>query len=178
MNEHEPLIIGIIGKAHGLNGEVCLNTYNQQSDLIHKGAVILLQARDESLREVEVLKNRVSNKNGRHVARLSGIDSREDAEAIRGNKILIARTHLEETDDQSFYYADVIGYSVVDSSEQHIGEIDYVFEGATDILVVGHEEKEWMIPVARDVVLSIDHDQKRFIVDIPEGLEPGKRGSR
>ncbi len=177
MNEHEPLLIGIIGKAHGLDGEVCLNTYNRRSSLIHTGATILLQSIEGELQPVEVEKSRILNKNGRQVARLSGVNSRTAAEAIRGLKVYVKREQLDTTDDQSFYYADVVGYTVVDESEETLGEVDYAFEGATDILVVGRDDQEWMIPVAKDVVLSIDHAKKQFTVRMPEGLEPGKRES-
>lgn len=175
MNEHEPLLIGIIGKAHGLKGEVCLNTYNQRSSVVHTGASVLLQSHDGEMHEVEVKKSRVANKNGRHVVQLSGIESRSDAEAIRGQKIFVQRDQLDESDEQSFYYAEVIGYSVVDESNKIIGTVDYAFEGATDILVVEHDQQEWMIPVTKDVVLKIDHAKRLFTVRIPEGLEPGKR---
>jgi len=175
MDKREPLLIGIIGKAHGLNGEICLNTYNQSSDLIFKGATILLKDAQGDFTPVTVLKSRTLNKNGRKVVQLESIDTRTDAELARGREIFTPRESLEELDDQSFYYSDIIGYAVYTEEETLLGVVDYAFEAATDILVVGNDEQEWMIPVAKDVVLSIDHEKRTFSVRLPEGLEPGKR---
>jgi 16S rRNA processing protein RimM len=176
MDEREPLLIGIIGKAHGLNGEICLNTYNQGSELIFEGATVLLKNAQGEFKAVSVLKSRMLNKNGRKVVRLENINSRLDAESVRGRKVFTSRDNLEELDDQTFYYTEIIGYTVYTEENVLLGVVDYAFEAATDILVVGHDDQEWMIPVATDVVLSINHKKRTFNVRLPEGLEPGKRG--
>ena len=87
----------------------------------------------------------------------------------------VARHELDAIEDDEFYYDDVLGYAVEDQDGGDLGTVFRVFSAATDILIVKGARGEWMIPAVQDVILSLNHDEQKFIVSLPEGLEPSKK---
>ena len=55
------------------------------------------------------------------VARIKGIDSRDDAEKLNGLELFVAREKLPATDDDEFYHADLIGLAAVDAEDAPLG---------------------------------------------------------
>ena len=91
------------------------------------------------------------------VARLEGIDDRDAAALLIGRDIAVPRQELPDTEDGTYYWADLEGLQVVDRDGTVLGTVAYLLEtGANDVLVT-EGDKERLIPfVAGEVILDVD----------------------
>lgn len=114
---------------------------------------------------------------GALAARLSGVATREEAEALKGTRLYVERGRLPALPDDEFYHADLIGLVVIDTGGAEIGRVSAVHDhGAGDVLeILAPGGKSVLIPFARAVVPTVDLAAGRIIADLPEGvLEPGE----
>jgi 16S rRNA processing protein RimM len=94
----------------------------------------------------------------RPIARLDGSVSRADAEALRGEELLVP----EELEEGEFWARDLVGMVVVDG-DREIGVVDrMVALPSCEALEVGSQ----LIPMVRDAIRSIDLDARRIDVDM------------
>ncbi|MEL7187638.1 MAG: ribosome maturation factor RimM, partial [Pseudomonadota bacterium] len=103
------------------------------------------------------------------IAHLDGVDDREQAEALRGTEIGVARDALPTPGVDQFYWLDLEGLKVVHRDGTELGQIDHLLEtGANDVMVVkgSRDEGEVLIPfVMHDVVLDVNLQDGKVTVD-------------
>ncbi len=102
------------------------------------------------------------------VARLEGIDNREDARDLIGATIAIERNQLARPDEDEYYWADLTGCDVVNLDGIELGKVVHLIEtGANDVLVVrGEDNRERLIPFTQgQAVRRVDIEAKRIDVD-------------
>jgi 16S rRNA processing protein RimM len=107
-------------------------------------------------------------------ARLSGIRTKEEADALRGTQLYADRTRLPNLPADEFYHADLIGLEVRDTGGVLLGRVQAVHNhGAGDLLEIsGHEDKPGLtLPFTLAVVPTVDLASGRIVVDLPEGLD-------
>ncbi len=172
MPNQEYLAFGVIGRPRGLNGQVYLNVFNPDTDRLEPGLTLSLEPSSDAERQLTIRSVDSTAGRGRFIVRFEGVDSRQDAEALTRRDVFLHRAALEALDSDTFYHADVLGYSVRDESGELLGEVRQVVASGHDILVVSDQKKEWMLPVVSEVITSVDHDGRCFSVVVPEGLEP------
>lgn len=92
------------------------------------------------------------------VVLLDGIADRTDAETMKGVLVGAPRDALPATDEDEFYWGDLIGLEVVNTADEKLGKVAGLIEtGANDVLrVVGEEGSERLLPFVSAVVLSVD----------------------
>lgn len=94
------------------------------------------------------------------VVLLDGIADRTAAEAMKG--VLVGAPHdaLPATDEDEFYWGDLIGLEVVNTADEKLGKVAGLIEtGANDVLrVVGEEGAERLLPFVSAVVLAVDKE--------------------
>jgi 16S rRNA processing protein RimM len=92
-------------------------------------------------------------------ARLTGVATREAAEALRGTRLHVARERLPALPDDEFYHADLVGLEVVDTGGRVLGRVTAVHDyGAGDMLeIAGPEFKQpAMLPFTRAAAPTVD----------------------
>lgn len=90
-------------------------------------------------------------------AKLAGCDDREAAALYRGRQIAIAREAFPAAGENEFYWADLIGLSVVNEQDEDFGKVTEVFKtGANDVLVVVAGNRERLIPFLESVIRKVD----------------------
>lgn len=103
------------------------------------------------------------------VMSLENVIDREQAMALIGSELAIKRSQLVATEDDEFYWADLIGLSVINTEEQLLGQVDHLLEtGANDVLVVNgiEPDTQYLIPfVLEKTVLNVDLENKQIRVD-------------
>jgi 16S rRNA processing protein RimM len=98
----------------------------------------------------------------RPIVRLDGVGSREAAEALRGQDLLVAREEAPPLEEDEWYAADLVGCRVVDGSTE-VGEVTaLVAFPSCEALEVG----ERLIPLVRDAVRSVDVEGRVIDVDL------------
>lgn len=94
------------------------------------------------------------------VVSFRGIADRTAAEAMKGCLVGAPRDALPVTDENEFYWADLVGLRVVNSIDETLGTVVGLIEtGANSVLrVVDDEENERLLPFVASVVLDVQKE--------------------
>ena len=158
------LIAGEIGKPHGTAGEVYVIRVSDDPRRFEPGSRLL----HSDGREITVEKSR--NHRDRLLVKFEGSDSREEAEALRGT-LFVQAEDRRELDAGEYWAGEVIGCIVVLQDGSTVGEIQDVIPGpAHDLLSVHTSKGDRLIPVVKELVVSVDVPGRIVVVDPPEGL--------
>ncbi|WP_209425523.1 ribosome maturation factor RimM [Pararhodobacter sp. SW119] len=162
----ERVCVGAIAGAFGVRGEVRLKSFCAEPEAIAGYGPLST----EDGRAFEITLGRPVT-NG-IAARLSGVVSREAAEALRGQRLYVDRTRLPALPEDEFYHADLIGLEVRDTGGTVLGRVAVVLNhGAGDLLEVSRPgDAAILLPFTREVVPTVDPGAGRIVVDPPEGL--------
>ena len=163
------ICIGAIAGSFGVSGEVRLKSFCTDPAAIASYGP--LQTEDGSRSFTVKLTRPVAGGVG---ARLSGIATKEQADALKGTSLFVDRTRLPSLPDDEFYHADLIGMAAHDPGGVLIGTVQAIHNhGAGDLLeLVGPGLKQSLIvPFTLAVVPTVDRTARRVIVDLPEGLD-------
>ncbi|MGG7643307.1 ribosome maturation factor RimM [Rhodovulum sp. YNF3179] len=160
--------VGAVAGAFGVRGEVRLKSFcAEAADIAGYGPLWT----EEGRRSFEVTLTRAV-KNG-FAARLSGVATKEAADALRGTRLYVDRDALPDLPDDEFYHADLVGLRVLDTGGTDLGTVRGVQNhGATDLLeiaVPGHGDTV-LLPFTRAAVPTVDIAGGRLIADPPDGL--------
>ena len=160
--------VGAIAGAFGVRGEVRLKSFCTEPAAIADYAP--LESEDGAQRFTVAITRPV--KNG-FAARLGGIGSKEEADALRGTRLFVPRDRLPSLPDDEFYHADLIGLSVSDTGGAVLGQVIAVQNhGAGDLLEikVPGASATVLLPFTRADVPTVDLGAGRIVADPPEGL--------
>lgn len=98
----------------------------------------------------------------RPLVRLEGCDSREAAEALRGEPLWVDRSLAAPLEEDEYWAEDLIGCRVLDGGRE-VGEVERVLAyPSCEVLVVG----ELLVPLVDDAVRSVDLDARVVDVDL------------
>ncbi len=165
----ERVCVGAIAGAFGVRGEVRLKSFCADPASIGDYSPV----EDENGRAFDLNVNR-QIKNG-FAARLSGVSTKEDADALRGVRLYVGRDRLPHLPDDEFYHADLLGLEVLDSGGGRLGKIAAVLNhGAGDILEIRGPGLKGgvLLPFTKEAVPTVDLSGGRVVVDPPDGLFP------
>jgi len=169
------VIVGALGGAFGVHGEVRLKSFCAEPAAIAD----YLPLTTEDGRRFDQLVITGQLKNG-FSARLSGVTTKEEADALRNVTLYAARSAMPPTEDDEYYYADLIGMTVKDSGGQVLGRVKTVVDhGAGDLLEItlpGSSETA-LLPFTQAAVPTVDLATGTLIADPPEGVFPDAAGS-
>lgn len=105
--------------------------------------------------------------------RLEDVDSLEAARPLIGSEVLVRKTDLPPPPEGSYYWFQIEGMAVFDRRNGAIGLLEDIFVTAAHPVYVVHGDRgEVMIPAVEQFVIEVDLDQRKMVVDLPEGLIP------
>ena len=168
----DQVLVGEIGAAQGLKGEVRLRSYTQTpADIATYGSL-----QDETgAREIEIERVRITPK--AIVARIKGVTTREGAKALNRTKLYASRAKLrpaEKAKDGEWYVADLVGLTAVNADGAELGAIVGVHNfGASDIVEIApvSGEATFLVAFTEATVPEVDIASGRITVVLPEELE-------
>jgi 16S rRNA processing protein RimM len=161
------ICVGAIAGAFGIAGEVRLKSFcAKPADIAAYGPL----STGDGTRVFKVKLTRpVAGGLG---ARLSGVATKEAADALRGTTLWVPRARLPKIGDDEFYHADLIGLAVQDTGGAALGRVTAVHNhGAGDILEVTGPKGAILLPFTRAIVPTVDLGEGRIVADPPEGLD-------
>jgi 16S rRNA processing protein RimM len=164
------VIVGAIGGAFGVQGEVRLKSFCADPQAI--ADYTPLYGEDGHAFAQLVLTGQL--KNG-FTARIDGVVTKEDADALRNISLYADRAQMPSLPDDEYYYADLIGLTVVDTGGAILGTVkDVMDHGAGDLLelIVPGQSETTLLPFTQAVVPTVDLSAKRIVADPPDGLFP------
>ena len=153
---------GEIVSSHGIHGEVKILPWADTPEFLLEFDLFYL-----NVKPYEVLSSRVHKTCV--LAKLKGIDTPEQAAALRGKKVSIDRADVR-LPEGTVFIADLIGCRVMDENGTEIGKIrDVLTMPSSDVYVV-EGEHQYMIPAVREFVKEIDVTQRFVRVHLIEGM--------
>jgi len=160
--------VGAIGGAFGVKGQVRLKSFTAHPEDIATYAP--LETEDGSMEFSVQIEGAITNG---LAARLSGISTKEQADALRGIRLFVPRTRLPALPDDEFYHTDLIGLDVVDTGGTALGRVKAVLNhGAGDLLEIHGPglKATVLLPFTQQAVPTVDMAAGRIVADPPEGL--------
>jgi 16S rRNA processing protein RimM len=163
------VLVGRVGAAHGLGGEVRLISFTEDPKAI--GAYGAL-GDAQGARQFEIVALRPL-KEGLLIARFAGVSTRDAAEALKGVDLYLARAALPATAQEEFYHADLVGLAVHNPAGERIGRIAGVLNfGGGDILEVEPVDGEaLLVPFTKEAVPSVDLEAGEVVILPPLEIE-------
>jgi len=158
-----PVLVGVIGAAQGLRGEVRVKPYT--ADPMAIGAFEVLFSADGQRFEV------LSIRPARTVVilRFRGVNDRMAADVLKGIELFIDRSMLPDDDleEDEYFHADLQGLEVVDAAGRSWGVVSAVFDfGGGDLLEIKTPgRRPAVIPFTLAAVLEVDIVNGRILVD-------------
>lgn len=167
------ILLGTIGAAHGIKGEVRIASHTQDPEAIasygpletnRPGLTITIEA---ARLNKTVL-----------IARLRDVRDRNAAERLNGVELYIDRSLLPEIEDEDdFYHADLIGLDARLESGVSIGAVSAIYDhGAGDILEVRDPRSgdTFLYPFTKAVVPTIRIADGYLVIAPPLDADPGE----
>ncbi|MCR5873793.1 ribosome maturation factor RimM [Phenylobacterium sp. J426] len=146
------ILVGRVAGAFGVRGEVRITSFTAE-------ASALLDYRDLKREDGAPALTLTSGRpaKGGLVVRAAEVETREQAEALRGLKLFVPREALPAPDEDEFYITDLIGLAVVDPEGAPLGTIKNVHDfGAGDLLEVQPPQgASWYLPFTREAVPEV-----------------------
>ena len=164
----EYLSIGQIINTHGLRGAVKVYPLTDDISRFKKLKEVYVEENDGLVKykveSVKFLSSTVSVK-------LKGIDSEEAANKLRGFYIKVDRKSAVKLPKDTYFICDLIDLEVYDEKGLLIGTVKDVLQtGSNDVYVIESSGKDILIPALKDIVKKIDLENKKILVEMPEGL--------
>jgi len=148
------VVMGRVAAPFGIQGWVKIQTLTAQPGNLRDYPVWWLE-RDGGWKATAVVAAKVQGKT--LVAQFADVGERDAAAALKGCVIAVPRDQLPRTQDNEFYWADLIGLKVVSSERHEFGRVSRVLRtGANDVLVVNEANKEALIPFLAAVIRKVD----------------------
>jgi len=169
------LLVARVAGAFGVKGEIRINTFT--ADPLALRQYKALKREDGSpaltLTSARAVKGGV-------IARAKGVETRDQAEALRGLTLHVRREHLPPPDEDEFYLADLIGLSVETADGDVLGRIKTVNDfGAGDLLEIQPPRgASWWLPFTRDAVPEVRIAEGKIIASPPAVIEAGPEEGR
>jgi 16S rRNA processing protein RimM len=161
-----PVLIGRITGAHGIKGEVKLQSFTAEPEAIARYGAL----RTGGGETIEIEKLR-PQKQG-FVAVLKDVRDRNRADALSGSELFIERAKLPATAENETYVHDLVGLVAVTPDGSEFGKIvDVANFGAGDLLDIERpgEAATVLIPFTDEFVPDVNLAAGRITIDLPEG---------
>jgi len=165
------IAVGQISGTHGIKGQVKLHSYSGNLASLQAAQHVLLCSKSGVQRQIQL--KRAANHSGKILLTLDGFDTIEQAEELVGCELLLQRNQLPVTDEDEYYWHDLLGLSVVTTEGQTLGSIAEILEtGANDVYLVRNTEnhREYLIPAIASVVTNVNLQSGTMLVTPLEGL--------
>lgn len=154
------IAIGVLGKPHGVQGEIGLRLFNLETIApLEPGPVMLERGGRSSPHTV----TQVRPFGAGLLVTFAGVESREAAGALTHSEVRVERTALPAPLSDEFFVADVVGCQVVNHDGVLLGVVDETFwNGAHDVMVVrdaagaGAGAAERLIPLVPEFIRAVD----------------------
>lgn len=163
------VLLGQFGAAHGIRGEIKINSYTDEPAGIADYGPFTL----DDGRVVEITAIRVQG--DALVARVKGIGDRTAAETLRNRKLFVDRSALPELEEEDdFYHADLVGLSLELEDGTPYGTIASVQNfGAGDLIEIepAPGARTFYLPFTRAIVPTVDIKAGRAVVVPPPEIE-------
>lgn len=163
------LEIGQIVNTFGIKGMVKVKPFTddiRRFDRLKKVYIEKQKVKEEyEIEEVKYHKEMV-------LIKFKGIENLEEANLLRNYYLFVNREDEEPLEEGRYYIVDMLGLEVYTDEEMLLGNLEDIFNtGSNDIYVVRDERgKQILLPATKEVIKSVDIENKRMLVHLLPGL--------
>ena len=164
------ITVGRIIRPHGHKGLVVVAPETDYPDERFEVGSELFVRRGDIESKVRILESREYR--GRWVVALEGVETMNDAEALRGTNLRVPADELFELEDGTYYVHDLEGCDVVTQAGERVGRVSGVQfgSGAPLLQVTDDNGAEVLVPMVEGICQEIDPAGKRIVINPPPGL--------
>jgi 16S rRNA processing protein RimM len=156
------LEVGYVARAHGVRGELRVQPHAPESET-------LLEVERIWIGDDEHVVTAARPVPGAVLLTIEGLDDRDRAEALKGRPVSVLRADVP-LEPGEYLVGDLVGCQVFDQAGATLGAITSILHGAQDILVIHDATHERMLPLVPQIVVEVDVEARRVVVDPPEDL--------
>jgi 16S rRNA processing protein RimM len=165
------LPLGVLGRPHGIRGELMFRPFNPQGVSLGDLELPLqveLRPRTGPGRPMRLVFARPYKEGD--LVRFEGIDSPEAAAQLTNAELDVPRAVLPPLEEGEFYIADLVGCAAVDTAGQPRGVVRGCFwNGTQDVLeIVDAEGHEVLVPAVGDFLQRVDLQARQIVIEIDD----------
>lgn len=160
--------IGVIGKPHGIKGEISFLCSDDVFDRVNADYLILKV--DGIFVPFFIEEYRFKN-NETVLIKFESIDSLEQAREFVGCEVFFSR-ELAQQDSDNLSWAQIVGFSIIDfNTNEKVGDIVEVDDTTINLLFVVKTKfnTELLIPASHQLIKDIDENKQTITIDVPHG---------
>ena len=161
--------LGKITKKFSFRGEVIIFLDTDSPEFYYNIKKLFINLNNELI-PFEITRVR-PNKTNRIRVKINGIDTEKDTEKLINKEIYLPKDSLPKTDENSFYYHEIIGYTVIDQNSKKVGNINGVNDQSPQHLFqINTCGKRTLIPINDNLIIKVDKKNKIIKMDLPDGI--------
>ena len=169
------LLLGEILRPHGVRGELKMRIFTDYPERLIKDIKTLYLGQDANDTDAMPFTVKSARFHKEYLLlTLSEINGRDEAETLRGQKVMVDIDNAVPLEDGEYYLYQLVGLTVKTTDDVELGQIKDVIEtGANDVYIVkGRAYGELLLPAHDETIVSINFDDNIIIMELPEGLLP------
>lgn len=160
------LAVGRVARPFGLRGELKVTVLTDYPEQLGRLRTVYLGPQAQAW-TVEGLRLH----QGAALFKLCGCDDRNAAEALRDMLVQITLEDAVPLEEGEYYEYQIVGLAVFEQDGTPLGKVREILStGANDVYVVVGPEGELLLPALESVILEIDLQAGRMVVEVLEGL--------
>ncbi len=154
---------GEISTTHGVRGEVRIRPWADSAEFLKGFSVFYIDGKPFPVRSASVHKQAL-------IASLQGVDTMEDAEALRGRTVMIDREEAR-LEPGAYFLQDIIGLPAVEEGTgKELGTVEDIMElPGGDVLVI-RGDREILVPRVPEFIRKVDTENGFVSVHLIEGM--------
>ena len=159
------LVVGRIGRAHGVLGEATIEVQTDDPDIrFQVGNKLTL----DDGRQLTIRSSRWHNQI--LLLAFDGVGDRNQIEELR-DQLISSNVDLGSLAPGEYHFQQLIGCEVFQQNGELIGAVDEVVKlPGQDLLSVSRAGGQVLIPMVKQIIIEIDVLAKKIVVNPPEGL--------
>lgn len=161
--------IGVIGRPHGLSGEVSMHFTDDVFDRVDADYLII---EVDGILVPFFMESYRFKTDSTALIKFCDIDTVEQARQLTECRVYFPRS-LSDSDDEQLSLAEIIGFSVIDSSTGNVvGQIEGIDDTTINTLLeLSRPDGDTaLLPFSADLLTDIDQEGRRITMTIPQGL--------
>ena len=171
----DPVIVGIVGRPHGVRGEVTVRVLSDVEDRFAPGRELALLPPGVAPRSPVWLTVESARPHKKALlVGFEGVGDRDQAEALRGAELAVdvSESPTAQAEEDTWYHHQLLGCRCHDRQEGELGVVIDVLEdgGGAMLLVEGDDGRKLPIPLVKAYLMEVDLGSRRIELDLPEGL--------
>jgi 16S rRNA processing protein RimM len=161
---------GKVLRPHGIHGEVKVIVFGGElEDLsaIERLVVVCGLGGEQRELQIEGVKYRADGA----IVKFGGVDSKEQAESLRGVTLFVDTEELPEAEEGEYYWHELIGLGVYDEEGRRLGTVRGLLDRASQsLLVVAGDFGEFYVPMVEVFIKEVNLKESRIVIHLLPGL--------